>query len=82
MTIVERKSVKKVKLKINPVITPKGRALPISVVPIDEDKIIGRIGKMQGERIVTIPAKNAKIISRIIVKNKDRSLCPCSILSF
>lgn len=66
LTMVERKRVKKVKLKINPVITPIGLALPISVVPIEEDRMIGKIGRMQGERIVTTPAKNAKTIKRII----------------
>ena len=68
LTIVDKNNVKKVKLNINPEITPKGLALPIWVVPIEEDKIIGRIGKMQGDKIVTIPAKNAKIIKRIISK--------------
>jgi hypothetical protein len=65
-TIVERKSVKKVKLAINPVTTPMGRDLPESFPPMVEDKTIGRIGKIQGERIVTTPAKNAKAISKII----------------
>ena len=71
LTIVDKNNVKKVKLKTNPVMTPIGLALPIWVVPILEDKIIGSIGKMQGERIVTIPAKNAKTISKIIIQNKD-----------
>ena len=70
LTIVDRKSVKNVKLNMNPVITPNGRALPIWVVPMLEDKIIGSIGKMQGDKIVTTPAKKAKIISKIIIQNK------------
>lgn len=66
LTIVDKNKVKKVKLKTKPVITPIGLALPIWVVPMLEDKIIGSIGKMQGERIVIIPARNANIIKRII----------------
>ena len=58
-TIVERNSVKKVKLRINPIITPTGRDLSIFLPPIVEVRIIGRIGKIHGESMVTIPAKNA-----------------------
>lgn len=65
-TIEDKKSVKNVKLKMNPVITPKGLAFPICWVPMDEERMIGRMGKMQGESIVTTPAKNAKIIKSII----------------
>ena len=58
-TIVDKKSVKKVKLATNPTTIPTGRALP----PTTElDKTIGRTGSMQGERIVTIPAIKAKPI--------------------
>lgn len=57
-TIDERASVKKVKLRIKPVIIPSGFLLP---VPTDPDNTIGKIGRMHGERIVTIPARNAKI---------------------
>jgi len=63
-TIIVRKSVKKVKLKINPRIIPKGRFLS----PLTLARTIGRIGRIQGDRIVTMPAKNAnknKIIIRI-----------------
>jgi hypothetical protein len=66
VTIVERKSVKKVKLRIKPVITPSGRAFPLSFPPIVEESTIGNIGKIHGDRIVTTPAKKAKIIRRII----------------
>ena len=66
LTKLERKRVKKVKLAINPTTTPNGRDFPISSVPIVEERIIGRIGRIHGERIVTIPAKNAKAISKII----------------
>ena len=62
-TIEERKSVKKVKLTINPVMTPSGRFFPPVIEP---DKTIGSIGRMQGERIVTMPARNAKRIRSII----------------
>jgi len=70
LTIVERKSVKKVKLSTNPITTPIGRDFPISTPPILEVRIIGRIGSMQGDRTVIIPAKNAKTISIIIILNK------------
>jgi len=53
---------KKVKLMINPTITPRGLLLPPER---DPESTIGKIGNMHGERIVTIPAKNAKRI-RII----------------
>lgn len=46
--------VKRVKLKTNPTTTPIGRLLP---PPIEPDKTIGKTGRMQGESIVTIPAK-------------------------
>ena len=56
-TIVVKKRVNKVKLKIKPRIIPKGRFFP----PLrDPDKTIGRTGRMQGDRIVTIPARKAK----------------------
>ena len=62
-TILERNKVKKVKLATNPITTPKGLFLPS---PIVEERMIGNSGKMQGERIVTIPARNAKA-KRIII---------------
>ena len=58
--IVLRNNVKKVKLKINPVTTPSGFFFPPVRVP---DKTIGSIGRIHGERIVIIPAKNAKAMS-------------------
>jgi len=66
LTIIERKRVKKVKLNTNPKTTPIGRALPVSFPPMVEVRIIGRIGKIQGDSIVTIPAKNANTVSKII----------------
>lgn len=59
-----RKRVKKVKLKIKPRIMPIGRFLsPLT----DPESTIGRIGKIQGDNIVTIPAKNAKSNNSIII---------------
>jgi len=63
LTRLESASVKNVKLKINPLMTPSGRFFP---PVIDPDKTIGSIGRMQGERIVTMPARNAKRIRSII----------------
>jgi hypothetical protein len=57
LIIVVRNNVKKVKLVINPVTTPRGLFLPPVRVP---DSTIGRIGRMHGERIVTMPPINAK----------------------
>ena len=63
-TTVLRKRVKKVKLKANPATTPKGLLFP----PVKElDSTTGRMGKMQGERIVTKPPKKANIIRSIIL---------------
>ena len=63
LTIAVRKSVKKVKLKIKPITMPIGRFL----LPVKEpERMIGRIGRMQGERIVTMPARRAKRIKMII----------------
>src|SRR5258708_18695699 len=44
-----------VKLRIKPRIIPNGRFLS----PLTPERTIGRIGKIQGDKIVTIPAKNA-----------------------
>jgi len=63
---MERNKVKKVKLKMNPVTTPNGLAFPIVFPPRVEVRIIGKIGKIQGDNTVTIPAKNANNISNII----------------
>jgi hypothetical protein len=64
LTRVVKNKVKKVKLAIKPTMIPNGRRLP----PVnDPDKTIGRIGKMQGERMVTIPPKKEKIIRMIIL---------------
>lgn len=62
LTIVVRNNVKKVKLAIKPIITPIGRLLPGSSPGKVEDRIMGNIGSMHGESMVTIPAKNEKAI--------------------
>lgn len=62
--MLDKNKVKNVKLAINPTTTPIGLFFPESVD--DEDKIIGRIGRIQGESMVTIPAKKAKAINNII----------------
>jgi hypothetical protein len=65
-TITVKNSVKKVKLAINPSTIPKGLPFPMSLSPMVDERIIGRIGSIQGERIVTIPARNEKNIKSII----------------
>ena len=62
-TIVVRKSVKKVKLRTKPKIMPNGRFLS----PLMPERTIGRIGKIHGDKIVTIPAKKANSNKSIIV---------------
>jgi hypothetical protein len=39
----------------------------MSLPPIVEVRMMGKSGKMQGERIVTRPARKAKIMSRNII---------------
>jgi len=63
-TRAERLKVKKVKLRMNPVTTPHGRAFPL---PVEPARTTGSKGKIQGERMVTTPARKAKIINRIMV---------------
>lgn len=63
LTSVARKRVKNVKLKRKPMMMPSGRFL---LPPTAPESTIGRIGKIHGERIVTIPAKNANP-NRIII---------------
>jgi hypothetical protein len=63
LTIVERNSVKKVKLAINPITTPSGLCLPVASL---EDRIIGKRGRIHGDNTVTTPAKNANIVSKNI----------------
>lgn len=65
-TIVERNNVKNVKLRTKPATTPNGRDLLDSFPPIVEVRIIGNIGRIQGERIVTTPAKKANPNSKAI----------------
>ena len=55
-TIAVRKRVKNVKLRINPVTIPQGLRFPLMT---DPPSTIGRTGRMQGDKIVTIPARNA-----------------------
>ena len=66
-TMVERKSVNSVKLEMNPTTTPVGRALPVFLLPTDDERMIGRMGRMHGDKIVTTPAKNANAISNIMI---------------
>ena len=62
-TVDVKNSVKKVKLRINPVTIPNGRAFP---PPTALERTIGRTGKIHGERTVTIPAINEKRMSNNI----------------
>lgn len=65
LTIDDKNKVKKVRLTIKPITTPKGLLFPLSIPP---DNIIGNTGNIQGERMVTKPAMKAKRI-RIIILN-------------
>ena len=56
-TIADSASVKAVKLAAKPASTPSGRARP---PPTPPERTIGRTGRMQGERMVTIPETKAK----------------------
>ena len=65
LIMLERKRVKNVKLVIKPATTPIGRDIdcfPPTVV----ERIIGKTGRMQGDKIVTTPAKKAKTSNNII----------------
>ncbi len=53
-TIVDKNSVKNVKLAIKPVTIPSGRFVPS---PTDPDSTIGKTGRIHGDKIVTTPAK-------------------------
>jgi hypothetical protein len=72
LTIVVKNNVKNVKLRTNPETIPNGRLDP---APTPLDRTIGRTGKIHGERIVTIPARNAKSISKIICASTHYKLC-------
>lgn len=62
-TIDVKNRVKNVKLKTKPNITPSGRFAP----PVRElEMIIGKIGSMQGDSTVTMPARKANA-RRIII---------------
>lgn len=67
LMIVVKNKVKNVKLSMNPATTPSGFFFPPVSVP---DKTIGRIGSIHGERIVTMPPKNA---------NKSKIIIPYSL---
>ena len=62
-TRVDKNRVKKVKLNIKPKITPKGYFLSPAIVPV---RTIGSMGSIQGDSMVTIPARKAKIRRRSI----------------
>ena len=64
LTMVDKNRVNMVKLAIKPNTTPMGLFLPPTWA---DERIMGRRGKIQGDKIVTIPAKKAKIIRRSIV---------------
>ena len=65
LTIVDKKRVKKVKLRMKPVTTPHGLERSCRP-PILDDKTIGKTGRMQGDRTVMIPAIKANKMSRSI----------------
>ncbi len=71
LTIAERKSVKNVKLSIKPVTIPSGLFFPVATLP---ESTIGRIGKIHGDRIVTIPARKANASKSIIEDLKEAHL--------
>jgi hypothetical protein len=60
---VNEKTAKKVKLRIKPVTTPRGRHFPFDSEP---DRTMGRIGRMHGDSIVTSPPINENPSNRII----------------
>jgi len=64
LTIDERNRVKKVKLLINPTTTPMG--LPRPDASTEDDRMMGKIGSIHGDRMVTSPAKNENPISKSI----------------
>jgi hypothetical protein len=64
-TIVDKKRVKNVKLKTNPVTTPSGRLFPVTST--EDDNMIGKIGSIHGDKIVTTPARKANMTSKIMM---------------
>lgn len=64
LTKVERKRVKKVKLAIKPVTIPSGFLFPPVTEPANT---MGRIGRIQGDKMVTIPATKANNMRMIIL---------------
>lgn len=65
LTIDDKNRVKKVKLMIKPITTPKGLFFPLSIPP---DNTIGNTGNIQGDKMVINPAMNANMM-RIIILN-------------
>ncbi len=59
LTKVDKNKVKKVKLATKPNTTAMGFRLPDWS---EDDKMMGRSGKIQGDKTVTIPAKKAKMM--------------------
>jgi hypothetical protein len=55
------------KSSTKPRTTPIGRDILVFLSPMEEDNTIGNMGKIQGDKIVTIPARNAKRSNKIIV---------------
>lgn len=74
LTMEVKNKVKKVKLATKPIITPTGRVQFPTCPPIMEVNIIGSMGKIQGERIVTTPAKKANA-TRIIIEQFYQEAC-------
>lgn len=66
-TIDDKNSVKNEKLATKPRTTPIGRDILVFLSSMEEDNTIGNMGKIQGDKIVTIPARNAKRSNKIIV---------------
>ena len=63
LTIADKKSVKRVKLRTKPITMPIGLRCPPFKEP---ERTMGRIGKIQGESMVTKPAMNENKIKRSI----------------
>jgi hypothetical protein len=64
-TKYEIDNVKNAKLKTMPSVMPSGLRCPSAAT--DDERTIGKIGQMQGARVVTSPARNANPSSVIIV---------------
>jgi hypothetical protein len=53
--------VKNEKLATNPLTMPQGRRLPLVTAPV---RMTGKTGRIQGDNIVTTPARNEKAASK------------------